>query len=254
MIAQFFRRRSPPPAPVVPEVPAGSRIYAIGDIHGCVDLLRTLHERIVADADAHPAQRRVVVYLGDYIDRGMDSRAVIDLLLTDPLPDFERIHLKGNHEETLLQFIEDELVGPGWFAYGGGATLYSYGVRPPDTPADGAGLARARSEFAEKLPPEHLRFFRELALMHEEGGYLFVHAGLRPNVPIESQVADDLLWIRDEFLRSDANFGRFVVHGHSITDKPDIRANRIGVDTGAFASGRLTCLVLDGANRAFIAT
>jgi serine/threonine protein phosphatase 1 len=255
MISHLFRRRRPYSGPTAPpEAPAGSRVYAIGDIHGCLGLLKTLHERIAADAERHAGCRRVIVYLGDYVDRGLDSRGVIDLLLSEPLPGFERIHLKGNHEDTVLRFLEDEQVGPGWLAYGGAPTLYSYGIQPPDSATDADGLARAREELAQKLPPDHLAFLRELVLTHEEGGYLFVHAGLRPAVALESQDPEDLMWIRDEFLRSDEDFGRVVVHGHSITDEPEVRVNRIGIDTGAFASGRLTCLVLDGPTRSIIST
>ena len=255
MIPHLFRRRRPSSIPSAPsEVPTGSRVYAVGDIHGCLGLLRTLHERIAGDAERHPGRRHVIVYLGDYVDRGLDSRGVIDLLLAEPLAGFERIHIKGNHEDTVLRFLEDEQVGPGWLTYGGAPTLYSYGIQPPDSAADANGLVRARRELAQKLPPDHLAFLRDLVLTHEEGGYLFVHAGLRPAVPLESQDPEDLMWIRDEFLRSDDDFGRIVVHGHSITDEPEVRANRIGIDTGAFASGRLTCLVLDGATRSIIST
>lgn len=196
--------------------------------------------------------RNVIVYLGDYVDRGQDSRAVIDLLRDEPLHGFEHVYLKGNHEEGLLHFLEDAQYGPPWFAYGGEATLYSYGVRPPRLFTDAAGLQRAQSEFAQKLPPEHLDFLTHLKLMHIEDDYLFVHAGLRPGVPLAQQNPQDLLWIRDEFLYSDEEFGKIVVHGHSITETPTIRHNRIGIDTGAFAGGRLTCLVLEGTRRTFL--
>jgi Calcineurin-like phosphoesterase len=235
-------------------VPTGTRVYAIGDIHGCIEPLRALLGQIRAHAAARPMPRNIVIFLGDYIDRGTDSRAVIDLLLGDPLPGFECTHLKGNHEESLIRFLADETIGPQWFAYGGDATLYSYGVRPPRFGMDEEELRRAQREFAQKLPPAHLAFFEQLPLMHVEGDYAFVHAGVRPRVPLERQAAEDLLWIRDEFLNSDLDFGKVIVHGHSITAAPAMRANRIGIDTGAFASGQLTCLVLDAADREFLTT
>jgi serine/threonine protein phosphatase 1 len=251
MIARLFASRQRSESPV-PHLSPGNRVYAIGDIHGCIAPLRQLHQLIREHAANQPVARNVVVYLGDYVDRGPDSRAVIDLLRDGPLPAFERIFLKGNHEASLLQFLEDEEHGPQWFAYGGDATLYSYGVSAPRSSTDLAGLHRAQSEFAQKLPPEHRDFFARLQLTHIEDDYLFVHAGLRPGVAIENQNADDLLWIRDEFLRSNAEFGKIVVHGHSISEEPTIRHNRIGIDTGAFAGGPLTCLVLEGTSRSFL--
>ena len=252
MIANLFGRRHQ--ELLRAEVPAGTRLYAIGDIHGCLGPLRNLLGQVREDAAAHRAQRKVVVYLGDYVDRGTDSRGVIDLLLSNPLPGFEAVHLKGNHEDSLLRFLEDEQIGPQWFSYGGDATLYSYGVRPPRIITDKQELQRAQREFARKLPIEHRAFFNRLALMHVEGDYAFVHAGVRPRVPLDHQISEDVLWIRDEFLQSSLDFGKIVVHGHSISETPTLRPNRIGIDTGAFASGRLTCLVLEKAQREFLAT
>jgi serine/threonine protein phosphatase 1 len=241
------RAETPPP-----QISPGKRVYAVGDIHGCLEPLRQLHCLIREHAADQPVPHNVIVYLGDYIDRGQDSRGVIDLLREEPLPGFERVYLKGNHEESLLQFLRDAQIGPQWFTYGGEATLYSYGVRPPRQFTDSAALKRAQSEFAQKLPPEHLDFFNRLTLMHVEDDYLFVHAGVRPGVPLGRQDSKDLLWIRDDFLLSDEDFGKIVVHGHSITEVPTTRHNRIGIDTGAFAGGRLTCLVLDGTTRSFL--
>jgi serine/threonine protein phosphatase 1 len=253
MVPRLFgsRRRGEATAPAVPP---GSRVYAVGDIHGKIELLRDLHYLIHEDAYRRQARRNLVVYLGDYIDRGEASRAVIDLLLETPLPGFQSVHLKGNHEDSLLRFLEDLGVGPAWLVYGGAATLLSYGVRPPQSLGDIEELRRAQRQLAERLPPAHRRFLRDLRLAHEEGDYLFVHAGLRPDVPLEQQSPEDLLWIRDEFLESDAEFGRIVVHGHTITDMPDVRRNRIGIDTGAFATGHLTCLVLEGTDWSFLQT
>lgn len=238
----------------IPEAPPDSRIYAVGDVHGCVELLRDLHQIIHRDAYRRQAARNAVVYLGDYIDRGGESRAVIDLLLKEPLPGFERVHLKGNHEDSLLRFLDDATVGPAWMLYGGGATLSSYGVRPPERLDDPDDLLRAQRQLAGKLPREHLLFLQRQPLTHVEGDYLFVHAGVRPGIPLDRQSPEDLLWIRDEFLMSAAEFGKIIVHGHSIAEEPEVRRNRIGVDTGAFASGRLTCLVLEGTDWSFLQT
>ncbi len=248
------RSRLQPQQAVAPEAPADSRIYAFGDIHGRADLLRRLHALVHDDAYRRQAPRNVAVYLGDYIDRGEDSSAVIDLLLDEPLPGFETITLKGNHEDSLLRFLEDTAIGPAWLLYGGRETLASYGVRPPAPGADERDFERARQELRVRLPERHRRFFAGLKLSHEEGDYLFAHAGVRPGVPLDRQAEDDLLWIRDEFLFSDAEFGKIVVHGHTISERPDVQRNRIGIDTGAFASGRLTCLVLEGTDWAFLQT
>jgi len=251
MIARLFTSRQRA-ASAAARLSPGTRLYAIGDIHGCIEPLRRLHDIIREHAAAQPVARNAVIYLGDYVDRGPDSRAVIDLLRDNPLGGFECVYLKGNHEASLLQFLDDELHGPQWFAYGGDATLRSYGVSAPHSATDWAGLERARREFAQRLPSEHRDFFSRLRLAHVEDDYMFVHAGVRPEVPLQEQNSDDLLWIRDEFLFSDVEFGKIVVHGHSISEAPIVRHNRIGIDTGAFAGGPLTCLVLEGTSRSFL--
>jgi serine/threonine protein phosphatase 1 len=254
MVLRLFkpeRRARPVPA----QAPAGRRIYVVGDIHGRADLVRQLHGMILADAGAYRSRQRVVVYLGDYVDRGLESRQVFDLLLDEPLAGFERVHLLGNHEQAMLDFLQDPGIGPAWLYYGGAATLYSYGINAQARPPEGAErFAHLSAELARLLPPRHLAFLRRLVLHHVEGDYLFVHAGIRPGIPIERQQPEDILYIRDEFLAFNEPHGRIVVHGHTITNDPDVRPNRIGIDTGAFATGRLTCLVLDGAERRFIQT
>lgn len=232
--------------------PPNMRIYAIGDIHGRVDLLRAVHRQILDDAQHSRARRKLTIYLGDYIDRGLDSREVIDVLLDDPLPGFETVHLKGNHEKALLDFLTDASVAMEWFYYGGDATLSSYHVARPAPGGGPQALLQVQAELLAKLPPRHLAFYRSLALYHREGDYLFVHAGLKPGVPIEKQSEDDLLWIRDEFLRSNADHGCIVVHGHTISPRPEVKGNRIGIDTGAYATGRLTCLRIEEDEREFL--
>jgi len=233
-------------------VPPDSRVYAIGDIHGRLDLLNRLHQLILDDAAASKASQRTLIYLGDYVDRGPDSAGVIELLSQETLPGFTAIHLKGNHEDFFLRFLDDTSSGSAWFANGGIATLRSYGV-DIDYAADDIP-ARLLDKLSRRLPARHLDFLRALSLNHCIGDYLFVHAGIRPGLAMELQSATDMLWIRNEFLSSTVEHGKIVVHGHTITDLPEVRENRIGIDTGAFFSDRLTCLVLDGADRRFLHT
>lgn len=232
-----------------PRVPPGRRVYAVGDIHGRLDPLRDLRAQIAQDAHAAQAHDNVVVYLGDYIDRGPDSRGVLDLLIGEPLPGFRSVHLKGNHEEMLLACLHDPVrAGRLWLHNGGEQAVESYGLAPR-----GAPLAVCEA-FARRLPSQHRAFLEGLSLHHTAGDYLFVHAGIRPGVPVERQAPEDLLWIRDLFLQSPADHGRLVVHGHTPVEEPEIRPNRIGIDTGAFASGRLSCLVLWDAERRILRT
>lgn len=228
--------------------PENTRIYAVGDIHGCADLLARLHRRIAADATGAPVARKVVVYLGDYVDRGPDSAEVVETLLHDIPDDLEPVFLKGNHEQFLLDFLSGGGRGDMWLVNGGRETLESYGLQGLD-PYRPAGLAGA---FSDLLPDSHRRFFEELKPWHREGDYVFVHAGIRPGVALEDQREQDLLWIRGAFLDDPRDHGFIVVHGHTIDREPDIQPNRIGIDTGAFATGRLTCLVLEGAERRFL--
>jgi serine/threonine protein phosphatase 1 len=232
----------------VPELPAGRRIYAIGDVHGRADLLERLQQRIAADVELNPVADPLLICLGDYVDRGPDSAGVLDLLLREAPAGMKRIALMGNHEELMLRFLADESVAPVWFANGGDATLESYGIDPCES------YERARRQLVALLPARHRALLESLALSHSEGGYFFAHAGVKPGVALDRQRREDLLWIRSEFLRSDADHGKVVVHGHSITAEPEVRTNRIGIDTGAYASDRLTCLVLEGRERRFFVT
>jgi|HubBroStandDraft_1064217.scaffolds.fasta_scaffold00318_6 serine/threonine protein phosphatase 1 len=237
-----------------PAAPDGTRLYVVGDIHGCAELLAKIHKLILADAALAAAERLVVVYLGDYIDRGPDSKGVVDLLIEAPLPGFESVHLKGNHEQALLDFLDDIAIGPDWFSFGGVATFASYGLEAPEEIFSPEALLAAQAALRAALPEAHLGFYRGLRLGHLEGDFLMVHAGLRPGVPLDAQTESDLLWIRDPFLGSDADWGVIIVHGHTIALDPEIRPNRIGIDTGAFHTGRLTCLVLHGTEIEFLQT
>jgi serine/threonine protein phosphatase 1 len=233
-------------------VPQDTRVYAVGDVHGCVQRLEVLHQSIVVDADRAGAGRKVVVYLGDYVDRGPDSKAVIELLLSDPLPGFEAVHLLGNHEDFLCRFRADGSVALSWFMNGGDATLRSYGVDPYESANSLHWLRDLPIAFNEHLPPDHAAFLEGLALNHVEGDYLFVHAGLRPGLALDCQAPEDLIWIREPFLSSKADHGKIVVHGHTPADAPELRPNRINVDTGACFGGPLTALVLHEDQQAFL--
>jgi serine/threonine protein phosphatase 1 len=237
-----------------PAVPADTRVYAIGDVHGRADLLRALRAKIVEDARRAPIARKVVVYLGDYVDRGHESRQVVDMLIDEPLDGFESVHLKGNHEAFMLGFLDDAAMGPPWFANGGLATLLSYGVGLGEGTRAGERAEFAHAAFRAALPARHKAFLEALPYLHVEGDYAFVHAGIRPGVALEKQSPQDLMWIRQEFLASSVRHPKMIVHGHSIHFTPEARPNRIGIDTGAYATGTLTCLVLERTKRDFLYT
>lgn len=224
------------PAPAT--LPEGLRVYAVGDIHGCADQLDALHALIAEDAARAPEQRRVIVYLGDYVDRGPDSQGVVERLLLPPRFGAEAVHLAGNHEAMMLDALarpDDDAALSLWTDNGGAVALASWGI-------DAYGTDPA--SWAAAIPAAQLAFLRQLRRRASFGGYLFVHAGVRPNVPLEAQDPDDLLWIREPFLSSTADFGAVVVHGHTPGRDVVIRKNRIGLDTGAVFGGKLTCAAL----------
>ncbi len=241
--------------PESPAVPDGHRIYAVGDIHGRADLLRQLQALIAKDAtDASENIGKTIVYLGDYVDRGLESKAVIDLVAADPPADLTAVRLKGNHEETMLLFLDDVAFGPAWFAMGGDATAYSYGVGFPKGLSQKARFDHAWRELRQRIPAEHISFLTDLRLTYTVGDYMFVHAGVRPGVALDQQNTEDLLWIRDEFLSATAGWDKVIVHGHSASHRPQSLPYRIGIDTGAYATNVLTCLVLEGRERRFLST
>jgi serine/threonine protein phosphatase 1 len=231
------------PAPT--SLPSGQRVYAIGDVHGCLDRLQAIHELIAEDLAARPAQDAVVVHLGDYVDRGPDSAGVVAQLVAGaPLPNVPTINLMGNHEHMMLAALasgETETTEL-WLANGGADSLQSWGVPRSAQPR----------EWPNYLPMPHLMFLRDLALRHAVGGYLFVHAGIRPGIPLDRQSRHDLMWIREPFLSWNEPFGPVVVHGHTPRPEPVVRPNRIGIDTGAVMGGVLTCAVLEGDKLGFI--
>ncbi|MBI5107204.1 MAG: serine/threonine protein phosphatase [Rhodocyclales bacterium] len=239
-----------------PRAPDGTVIYAIGDIHGRLDLLDELHRRILDDAARRSAQRRLLIYLGDLVSRGPDSRGVIERVRTWLPPGFERVALKGNHEDLLLRAHAGEFAAARhWLDYGGIEALASYGVTVSDKLVrEEAGIGELCHRFAAALPAGQLEFLESLRLSHRAGDYYFVHGGVRPGVALDEQNPRDLIWIRKTFLNSEADHGAVVVHGHSISRRPELRPNRIGIDTGAYHSGVLTCLALDGAEQVFLQT
>jgi serine/threonine protein phosphatase 1 len=241
---------APPPEKMKPRVPEGTRIYAIGDVHGRADLLSALFERIDYSLKAYPVRQSVHVLLGDYIDRGPNSREVIDALIARKRQ-HAMVCLKGNHESYAVQFLSDSYVLKEWGQVGGTNTLLSYGVKPStgDDPQRQEDVAKA---FRQALPPTHRRFIESLALSFTCGDFFFAHAGVRPGIPLGQQREQDLLWIRKDFLLHEKDFGKIIVHGHTRTESPDVRPNRINIDTGAYVTGRLTCLVLQDDRMAFI--
>ncbi len=236
-------------------VPDDIRVYAIGDIHGRADLLQQMHQMILEDASKKRASlQNLIIYLGDYVDRGLESRDVIELLTNSSFPGFQSICLKGNHEDLFLRFLKDPGIGPSWFELGGDATVYSYGVRVSQDIPPEERFTHIREELRAAVPKLHLEFLSSLQLAYEVGDYFFVHAGIRPGRSLHEQSPDDLVWIRDEFTSSRANHGKIVVHGHSITYQPETHENRIGIDTGAYVTNNLTCLVLEKDTKGFLST
>lgn len=242
-------------SPIAPgTLPDGTVVYAVGDIHGRADLLARMHALIHADAASRPAQRRVLVYLGDYISRGPDSRTVIDMVRAHPLRGFDLVTLRGNHEDCLVRFLDGDMAAGGHLLdYGGMAALASYGIQVAEH-QNADELAVIRKQVEGALPPAHIAFYRSLPPCHVEGGYVFVHAGVRPGLPLQAQEPRDMMWLRGTFLNFAESFGAVVIHGHTMAAEPQMRSNRIGIDTGAYTSGRLTCLICEADRRAFLQT
>jgi serine/threonine protein phosphatase 1 len=227
-----------------PRLPDGVRVYAIGDVHGRADLLQSLLTVIDVDLARSAPERAIQVFLGDYVDRGPNSRAVIDLLI-ERSKSHETVCLRGNHEVFLLEVLKDPARLQEWRHYGGLTTLVSYGITPTMNPS-----AEEQVELIEGLrhaiPSAHYDFLHQLPSSFTCGDFFFVHAGVKPGIALDRQKDEDLLWIRDEFLTSEQRFGKYVVHGHTPVPAPEIRPNRINIDTGAYATGNLTLLTIQG--------
>ncbi len=241
-------------------VPEDTTIYAVGDIHGRIDFLDALLEKIAGNTRNNKSPRKMLIFLGDYVDRGYGAFQVIQRLsaLTETddfkiFREFEFHFLKGNHEDSLINFLDTGDYADFWLNNGGRETLISYGIDATDGFA-GGNLARLRHDFRAVLPDRHLKFLRALDHYHVAGDYFFVHAGIRPGVALDAQDPFDMMWIRHEFLSCRTDFGKIIVHGHSPNSEPAIKNNRIGIDTGAYYSGRLTALVLQENRRRFLHT
>ncbi len=240
-------------SPFTPKVAAGKRIYAVGDIHGRRDLLDRLLMQIEQHAQTSPHAENTLIFLGDYVDRGADSKGVVDRLLALALPDWKLIFLRGNHDQSVLDFLADASFYRAWRTFGAPETLLSYGVMPPRFDRD-ADFETARRELAERLPHGHLGFYENLQYSYIQDDYMFVHAGIRPGIPVDEQLAQDMMWIRDEFLFHRRPLEKMIVHGHTPSDRPVKNAVRIGIDTGAHATHRLTAAILEGESCSFLQT
>lgn len=246
---RFFRDRATPPLPAVPD---GTRVYAIGDIHGRDDLLSSLLETVRADAARRGDAEIVVILLGDLIDRGPDSARVIELAMT-PLGWADLHTLRGNHEAALLDALDGDPQMLGlWLGNGGVAALQSWGLDP--TALNDKAEIEVCEMIRAAIPADQLDWLRDRPLSLRIGDYVFVHAGIRPRIPLDQQSPHDMLWIRDDFLKSRRSHEAMVVHGHSITAEVDERSNRIGLDTGAYLTGRLTAMGFEGVARWSLAT
>jgi serine/threonine protein phosphatase 1 len=219
-------------------------IYAIGDIHGRFDLLTDICARIDTDIQRHRERGWLQVFLGDYVDRGPHSSAVITLL-AERSRSAHVICLRGNHEAALLQFLDAPETLAQWRQFGGLQTLMSYGLTPSANPGKNES-ARLAQQLRQIIPSYHLEFLESLRTSYSVDRYFFVHAGVRPGVPLDQQREEDLLWIRDDFLLSKDDFGKVIVHGHTPVLEPELLFNRINIDTGAYATGRLSCVKLVG--------
>ncbi|MES1199322.1 MAG: metallophosphoesterase family protein [Pseudomonadota bacterium] len=231
---------------------AGRVGFAVGDVHGRADLLERMFDDLEQFADGEAQERPVVVFVGDYIDRGPDSKDVIDLLVSGRPFGFERRFLKGNHEQLLIDFSNNPTRARAWLAHGGANTLASYGVRPPPVSGNAAALADTLDELQQRMPKAHAHFLDNLERFVEAGDYLFVHAGIDPSKPLKDQSDTDLFWIRERFLQHDKPLSHCVVHGHTPVRAPTREGSRIAIDTGAYASGVLTAARLEGTSVSFM--
>lgn len=246
-LKRIFGRSGAGLSPHYPGLPDGQVVYAIGDIHGRADLLAgvfaAIDEDISTDRAAGSMAAPLEIYLGDYVDRGPQSRQVIDMLIARQA-ERRATFLAGNHESVFFRLLRGEGTYEDWTPLGGRETLLSYGLAPPDLVAMAPAERLAALQAA--VPEAHRAFFASLALSLSVGPYVFVHAGIRPDVPMEEQSARDLLWIRRDFLDAEQPLGAIVVHGHTPVPEPDFRPYRINIDTGAYMTNRLTCLKIDG--------
>lgn len=252
MFASVIRATAETPRVSVARVSTRDRLYVVGDVHGRIDLLDALAKKIEDDLRRGDFDCAMSIFLGDYIDRGPHSAQVIERLSSNNFPT-PLITLRGNHEAECLDFLKDANVLERWRRYGGLETLASYGVNVSSV-MRGAGHEAARRDLVQLMPAHHVEFLQETRLCYANGDYFFCHAGVRPGVPLVEQTPQDLMWIRQSFTAYRGSFEKIIVHGHTAVEAPLLLPNRIALDTGAYATGRLTCLVLQGDERRFIST
>lgn len=253
LVTRLFNRGGPSAAAAVARVPDGLRVYAVGDIHGCKDLLEDLLAKIRRDAEGFSG-RPMLVFLGDYIDRGPDSAGVVDVILNRLPHGWDCVALRGNHEEALAWFLADPKGKPDWLHWGGIQALESYGVKPYGTHGlrDPKALA---AEFEHALHERgHRDFLLGRPLYHVIGSYAFVHAGVRPGLRLQDQMADDLLFIREDFVGQAHGLPYRVVFGHTVLSEVLVEDDKIGLDTGAYMTGKLSCVALENDTARIIAT
>lgn len=248
-----FLKRPHRDRPRAARAPEGERIYAIGDIHGRRDLLDALMRKIEDDAIAYDGAVRYV-FLGDYVDRGPQSREVVSRLIEIQAQTPNAEFLRGNHEDAMLGALSDDDMARRWIGFGGDKTLASYGVDLGHYTGGEAGIREIIHEFRTRLPEDHREFLERLPVKTSYGDYFFVHAGVRPGVPLDAQDPEDLMWIRGEFHKARARPEKVIVHGHCPVIDPDDQGWRINVDTGACFSDVLTSVVLEGDARRFLQT
>ena len=234
-------------------VPAGERLYAIGDVHGRLDLLTHLLDAIERDDTARGDAETRIILLGDLVDRGPQSKQVIDHLMTRDWGTRRPVFLKGNHEEVFLLTLAGNLEAARfWTRIGGAETMASYGVS--DALIDSGDMLALCDDFVARVPDAHAAFLHRMPDTLVVGSYCFVHAGIRPGVPLDRQKPEDLRWIRERFLDYEGSHGTIVVHGHSISPAVEELHNRIGIDTGAYATGKLTAIGIEAGHRWFLST
>ena len=243
-LSNLLKRREKTPSPQKTDGTAEAElpVYAVGDIHGCLNLLLQLEAKIFAESGD---RRGVIVFLGDYIDRGPDSRGVIEHLATWQHPHLVPVFIRGNHEQVLFDFLSEPQTLQSWAQFGGLETLASYGLKPR-LPVTESSAAELQQQFLAVLPAHHRTFLAQLRTHFETPSLFFAHAGINPDVPLDRQSAEDLLWIREAFLSSSKRFAKRVIHGHTPRPGVEILPNRINVDTGAYVTGKLSAVAISG--------
>lgn len=237
------KQKQAPSSRIIARVPDGVRVYVVGDVHGRADLLTHVFARIDADQAARPVEHAITVFLGDYVDRGLRSREVIDQLIERQL-NRRVVTLRGNHDDSMLRALHDMDVALRWLSAGGRETLHSYGITAPAN-VDRDSIHTVMAMAIKQIPARHKAFLERLLPYATIGDYAFIHAGIRPGIELEKQSPEDLMSIRQPFLECATPHEYVIVHGHTPVSTPDFKPNRINIDTGAYITGNLTCLVLE---------